>query len=68
MCNWLKIVDEGGNTIPEMVGVLLIARYPRVNTWSDPVYGWRAGDKFTRWPHDFPPTHFCYIAPPEDQE
>ena len=28
---------------------------------SDPYCVWKEGDKFIRWPHDFPPTHYCEL-------
>jgi len=56
------------------VPVLLIAKYPDSNIWSDPVYAWRentriqpADIEYARWHHQFPPTHFAFVTMPEDE-
>jgi hypothetical protein len=54
------------------VEVLLIARYPNGETWSDTYHSWAqapyGGDWAThwaRWPHSFGPTHWMPLpAPP----
>lgn len=48
--------------------MLLIARYPGRETWSDPYWGWweACAHDWTRWPHAFPPTHCMNIDMPED--
>lgn len=72
MINWHPISDENGfGTIQAGMPVLLIAKYPNTNTWSDPIYGWRwaLADRpereFARWHHDFPPTHYAIVNTPE---
>lgn len=45
---------------------LLIAQYPQSNGWSDVYSGWwdAKDQRWTRWPHDFPPTHCMDVAVP----
>ena len=33
---------------------------------SDPYCVWKEGDKFVRWPYEFPPTHFVYLPSKND--
>lgn len=45
---------------------LLIAQYPQSNGWSDVYSGWwdAKDQRWTRWPHEFPPTHCMDVAVP----
>lgn len=73
MLTWNAISDaDGFGTIQARMPVLLIAKYPGTNTWSDPVYGWRERlvdnpeREYARWYHDFPPTHYAFVNTPEE--
>lgn len=57
--------------------VLLIAKYPHGEGWSDVYHSWSQAPygegwavHWARWPHSFPPTHWMPLpAPPsEDAE
>lgn len=72
MTEWFKI--DADKPMPPRVPVLLIAKYPDSNIWSDPVYAWRentriqpADIEYARWHHRFPPTHFAFVTMPEDK-
>jgi hypothetical protein len=68
MTEWFKI--DADKPMPPRTEVLLIAKYPNSNIWSDPVYGWRENTSFieyARWHHQFPPTHFAFVTMPKDE-
>jgi len=68
MTQWFKI--DADKPMPPRVPVLLIAKYPDSNIWSDPVYAWRENTSliiYARWHHQFPPTHFAFVTMPEDE-
>ena len=45
--------------------VMLIARYPTGTDWTDIHNGWRNSDgDWTRWTHNFPPTHWMPLPSP----
>lgn len=54
---------------PERKTILLIARYPTIDLWSDAWVAWLEKDKKTwaRWPHSFPPTHWRPLTAPPGQ-
>ena len=35
---------------------------------TDPYYVWKGADGFSRWPHDFPPTHWHPMPTFENSE
>jgi hypothetical protein len=43
--------------------VLLRAHYPDMRGVSDVYLGWWARNHWTRWPHQFRPTHFMVVQP-----
>lgn len=63
--NWKPISE-----LPvERIEVLLTAKYPNGNNWSDVYHCWRSvgplgQSVYMRWPHRFPPTHFIKIEYP----
>ena len=63
MTEWREL-----NGATPWTGVLLIARYPGMNIWSDPYYGWWDDLRklWCRWPHDFAPTHYMDPGTPEE--
>ena len=66
---WEKIVDPKLLTgMRPGAGILIIAKYPDSNIWSDVVHSWWMAneEKWARWSHDFPPTHFTPVENPED--
>lgn len=53
---WMPIVKHPGYLFE---GMLVAAQYPGMDTWSDPYFVIPQHDgSFTRWPHEFPPTHY----------
>lgn len=69
MSKWTPVTA----TVPyERQPVLLIAKYPTGNGWSDIYHGWRlvveGTPDFVRWPHSFSPTHWMPLPePPADE-
>jgi len=63
--------DEG--TVKARLPILMIAKYPGTNNWTDAYVGWRERlverpeNEFARWPHDFPPTHWALVTTPDGE-
>lgn len=62
---WTLIDDDA-----QMRGsILMVAQYPGRLGWTDVYHGWydaKANPKkpWSRWPHDFPPTHYQPVKYP----
>ena len=69
----VRDIPEGWKPIeiapPDRQMVMLIARYPTGTDWTDIYNGWRNSDgDWTRWPHNFPPTHWMPLPSPPAPE
>ena len=61
MNEWQPIETAPKDASPK--GIMLIARTPN-GYLSDPYFSWWDKDKWARWPHPFPPTHWLYLPEP----
>ena len=59
---WLPIEQAPKDTKKMFVVKAVGAKVGSFNNYnSDPYCVWSENGEFIRWPHDFRPTHFCYL-------